>query len=204
MIRSRFVLAASTALAVLATACSDASQSAPSARTVAPQQPSLSAGAAASVAHSARRARPLSHDVRATVTIDAQRGGTLSVPEAGLTVVVPPGALPAGQSSLELSVTAYAGSQLAYEFEPSGTQFTRPITVRQDIAMLADAGLLGTRRAPELGYFRAKSDLHANTGTAQTYERLVGSVATGTDIAFDVWHFSGYIVVWGIAADAVP
>src|SRR5579872_342887 len=57
-------------------------------------------------------------------------GGTLSIPQAGLTVVVPPLAL---SSTKTISITAVAGSTVAYEFSPAGTKFLLPLVATQSL-----------------------------------------------------------------------
>ena len=57
-------------------------------------------------------------------------GGRLSLPGAGLTVVVPPFAV---ASPTRITVTAVAGNQVAYEFEPHGTHFLVPLVVTQSL-----------------------------------------------------------------------
>ena len=59
-------------------------------------------------------------------TIDAS-GGTISLPQTGLTVSFPRGAL---QSALKITITADK-DYVAYKFEPAGTQFLKDVTVTQ-------------------------------------------------------------------------
>ena len=59
-------------------------------------------------------------------TIDAS-GGTISIPQTGLTVSFPQGAL---QSALKITITADK-DYVAYKFDPAGTQFLKDVTVTQ-------------------------------------------------------------------------
>ena len=59
-------------------------------------------------------------------TIDAS-GGTISIPQTGLTVSFPRGAL---QSALKITITADK-DYVAYKFDPAGTQFLKDVTVTQ-------------------------------------------------------------------------
>src|SRR4051794_36184215 len=59
------------------------------------------------------REKPI-REVTASKVIDS-RGGTISLPEAGLTLIVPAGAV---ANATAFSVTAIEGSSVAYEFEP--------------------------------------------------------------------------------------
>src|SRR5437879_5853601 len=57
-------------------------------------------------------------------------GGTISIPSAVVTVVIPALALTSNHS---ISVTALAGSNLAYEFSPHGLTFNLPVVMTQDL-----------------------------------------------------------------------
>jgi hypothetical protein len=58
--------------------------------------------------------------------IDAS-GGTISIPQTGLTVSFPKGAL---KSALKITITADR-DYVAYKFDPAGTQFLKDVTVTQ-------------------------------------------------------------------------
>jgi hypothetical protein len=61
--------------------------------------------------------------------IDAS-GGTISIPQTGLTVSFPKGAL---TSALKITITADR-DYVAYKFDPAGTQFLKDVTVTQALA----------------------------------------------------------------------
>src|SRR5438046_173787 len=65
------------------------------------------------------RNTPLSQSLSTSAVIGAF-GGVLSIPGAGLTIVVPAFAL---SSPTRITVTAVAGNQVAYEFAPHGIHF---------------------------------------------------------------------------------
>src|SRR4051794_37268543 len=75
--------------------------------------PGLLSGIVTSVV---QRVVPLQQDYVASTTIGAA-GGTLRIPEAGLTVTFPAGAVSA---PVTVRATALAGSSVAYRFEPHG------------------------------------------------------------------------------------
>ena len=97
--------------------------------------------AASASASSASAARPRSRRsfatrrslsrFRASATV-GPLGGTLSLPGAGLLVVVPPLALSSRQT---ITVTAVAGSNVAYEFAPHGLKFNLPLVVTQNLGV---------------------------------------------------------------------
>ncbi len=101
------------------------------------------------------RAVPLKQNISVSAVI-GQDGGTISIPDAGLTLVVPPGAV---TSSTKFTATALAGRLVAYEFEPHGTKFAVPLRFTQDLKKLS---LLGVVTAPVLdgAYFTDASRLN--------------------------------------------
>jgi hypothetical protein len=73
--------------------------------------------------------------VQVTKTIDAS-GGTISIPETGLTMSFPQGAVAA-----PISITVTSDAQyVAYKMEPAGTQFLKDVTVTQSLATTEVAG----------------------------------------------------------------
>jgi hypothetical protein len=70
-----------------------------------------------------------------TKTIDAS-GGTISIPETGLTMSFPQGAVAA---PIIITVTSDA-QYVAYKMEPAGTQFLKDVTVTQSLATTEVAG----------------------------------------------------------------
>jgi len=114
-------------------------------------------------------------------------GGTISVPGTGLTVVVPPLALSSKQI---ITITALAGKDVAYEFEPHGLKFPVPLIATQRLSSTdAGTGLIDPKLL-FVGYF---SDATKDNIVS---ELLNVSVSAGTAV-FPIWHFSGYIVASG-------
>jgi hypothetical protein len=75
--------------------------------------------------------------VRVSKTIGAE-GGTISVPQTGLTIVFPEGAV---SSPLTITVTS-DDKYVAYKMEPAGTQFLKDVTVTQQLSLTEVAGSL--------------------------------------------------------------
>lgn len=122
-------------------------------------------------------------------------GGRINLPSAGLTVVVPAFAV---TSPTQITVTAVAGSEVAYEFEPHGTHFLVPLLVTQDLhGTSADSsGILPS--VLYAGYFADLSALNQLSATALVDELLNTSISTWRGTAtFAVWHFSGYLLATG-------
>ena len=135
---------------------------------------------------------PLGQNISVSAVI-GQDGGTISIPDAGLTLVVPPGAVTA---STKFTATALAGRLAAYEFEPHGTKFPVPLQFTQDLSKLS---LLGVVTAPVLdgAYFTDTSKLSQNLGRAAVSEILPATVdLLRLRVGFPINHFSGYLVSW--------
>ncbi len=130
-------------------------------------------------------------------------GGHIDIPELGFRLDVPAGALPA--DSMVISVTALAGRTVAYEFEPHGTNFLKPLTIHQDLPGRL-ASLLGASPTYVGGYFKNASQVNSNTGAATVNETFTTSLLSN-QISFDITHFSGYMVATGksgTTSDAAP
>jgi len=73
--------------------------------------------------------------VRVSKTIGVL-GGTISIPETGLTV-----SFPAGAVAAPITITISADAEyVAYKMEPAGTQFLAPVTVTQSLASTERTG----------------------------------------------------------------
>ena len=138
------------------------------------------------------RAVPLKQNISVSAVI-GRDGGTISIPDAGLTLVVPPGAV---TSSTKFTATALAGRLVAYEFEPHGTKFPVPLQFTQDLTKLS---LVGAVTAPVLdgAYFTDTGKLNENLGRAAVTEILPATVdLLRLRVGFPINHFSGYLVSW--------
>jgi hypothetical protein len=145
-----------------------------------------------------RRDTPLAAPLQASATVGLL-GGVIQLPGAGLKVVVPPLAV---TKSTRITVTALAGDQLAYEFEPHGIHFLTPLLVTQNLngtSAVNSGGLLSPLIA---GYFASTSDLNPLNGTGLVSE-LLGVVLnlSNKTATFPVFHFSGYLIATGEGRD---
>ena len=142
------------------------------------------------------RNTPLATSVSVTKTIGLL-GGTIAIPAAGITVVFPALAV---SSPTQITVTAVAGNEVAYEFAPHGIHFAVPLVATQSLVGTSAQGtLLQTLNA---GYFQSLSDLNLANGTAVVSELLNAGVGVGGLTAtFPIYHFSGYLVASGLADD---
>jgi hypothetical protein len=120
-------------------------------------------------------------------------GGTISIPDAGLTLVVPPGAV---SSNTKFTATALAGRLVAYEFEPHGTKFAVPLKFAQDLRKVS---LLAGLTSPLMdgAYFTDEGNLNQTLGLATVTELLPATVdLLNWRVSFPIKHFSGYLVSW--------
>ncbi|MBC7789518.1 MAG: hypothetical protein H7Z74_06210 [Anaerolineae bacterium] len=119
-------------------------------------------------------------------------GGVISIPEAGLKIIVPPLAV---RSRTTFTVNAPAGSAVAYEFGPHGARFLVPLIIEQDLRntnAYRNTPILGSLEA---GYF---TDLKSLGLTALVTEILPVIYDPITAKArFTVGHFSGYLLASG-------
>lgn len=137
-----------------------------------------------------KRTTPLAAPVTVQQTIGVA-GGTLTIPSAGVTVVVPAGALAAPTL---ITMTARAGSNVAYDFAPHGITFAKPLVFTQALAG-TDASLLS---APflSLGYYSDPSLL--GTTTSLLSELISGTTNLLTwQFTSSIKHFSGYALACG-------
>lgn len=138
------------------------------------------------------RSTPLANDISVSAVI-GPKGGTITIPEAGLTLVVPPNAV---SSDVQFTATALAGKAVAYDFQPHGTQFAVPLTFTQD---LRKTSLLTTLTAPLLdgAYFPDKDLVNRQSARALVSEIIPASVdLLGLRTSFPIEHFSGYLISW--------
>jgi hypothetical protein len=137
-----------------------------------------------------QRTTPLAAPITVSQVIGAD-GGTLAIPQAGVTVVVPKGAL---AQPTTITMTARAGSLVAYDFAPHGITFAKPLAFSQQLrgtnATLLSAPFL------QLGYYSDPSLLTKVGGLVS--ELLGGTLNTLTwTFTAPIPHFSGYIVTCG-------
>jgi ZU5 domain len=188
----RFLLALSTvSVAAIAACMSDSPVSPPSAPAAAPASAnaSLLGLGGATVVTPLHRTKALSQSLSASATV-GPLGGTLSIPAAGVLVVVPPLAL---SSTQKITITAVAGSNVAYEFAPHGLKFNVPLVVTQNLGG-TDAASSGSINPLSLfaGYYPDSTNITSITERLNVNLNLLNQLAT-----FSVWHFSGYILASG-------
>lgn len=131
------------------------------------------------------RTERLDQDIRVTQTI-GRSGGTIRIPEAGLTVIVPRRAL---HRDTEITVTAPAGDLVGYHFAPHGLRFARSVTVRQDLSK-TEASLLTNL----LGGLKGAYFLGDLKPQVLALELLDLNLLDLLLAQFRIDHFSGYVI----------
>jgi hypothetical protein len=132
------------------------------------------------------RTTPLVSDIVVSKTIGVL-GGTIALPGAGLTIVVPP--LAVGKST-NFKITARKGSYVAYDMEPHGTKFLLPLVATQSLAQTNAKGLLNLQLS--LGYYTDATRITTVSELLGVQLDLLKLVAIST-----IRHFSGYIYATG-------
>jgi len=145
-----------------------------------------------------KRSKALKGDLLATTTV-TPNGGTPAIPDAGLLVVFPRGAV---SKNLIVTVNAHSGKDVVYSFEPHGTRFNQPIAIAQLLSLTTYAKKAGENR-PEIhgGYLlNGPRDVDATgLGTfSESFRAEYGTHASKTYVVFATNHFSGYALASGL------
>jgi len=123
-------------------------------------------------------------------------GGTIAISQTGVTIAIPALAL---TSPTTISVTAMAGTNVAYEFAPHGLKFLAPVVMTQDLTKTnARSGGLVNPLSLSVGYFPDATNVASVTELLSVQVNLLSQLATTT-----IWHFSGYIYASGRSDDGL-
>ena len=133
-----------------------------------------------------KRTTPLATAEIVTKTIGLA-GGTINLPNAGLKVVVPYGAL---LTPTTITVTAPAGNLVGYQFAPHGLVFRRTVTATQKLAGTQIGYLQGILNPPFAAYYQG-SLLPQVTALELLPLNIWGLLGVAT---FPIDHFSGYVI----------
>ena len=136
-----------------------------------------------------QRTTPLEREYTASAVI-GRDGGTISIPQAGFSISFPTNAV-RGQPAL-VSVTAVAGENVAYLFEPHGLVFQNAPVITQDLRGTQVFQNPAMRATLEGGYFPDATYLAGRTARIRETRPTVVDV-NGWKMKFHVQHFSGYL-----------
>lgn len=136
-----------------------------------------------------QRTTPLDRDYTASAVI-GRSGGTISIPQAGFSIAFPSNAIK-GQPTL-VTVTATAGGNVAYLFQPHGLVFHNTPLITQDLRGTEAFQDPDLRASLEGAYFPDAT--HVSGGSARVRETRPTTVeVSGWKMKFNVQHFSGYL-----------
>jgi ZU5 domain len=133
------------------------------------------------------RTTALASDVTVSQTIGAL-GGTIVIPSAGLTLVVPPLAV---SKPTNFAITARKGTYVAYDMEPHGTKFLLPLVATQSLVNTNARGLVNVSLS--LGYYPDGNHVTSVSELLSVQVDLLRLTAIAT-----IPHFSGYIFAGGL------
>jgi hypothetical protein len=148
-----------------------------------------------------KRSNALSREFTESVDI-GPRGGTIRINQSGLTMTFPAGAL---SQTVRITVTAKAGYDVAYEFQPHGLVFAVPVSITQDIrSTWATKYPILLSKLSGAYYEGVLSDNYVDSWHlfAKVAEMRPGKLEKGDhDYTFTINHFSGYALSTGRMAD---
>jgi hypothetical protein len=143
------------------------------------------------------RISPLEQELVVSGTIGSA-GGRLEIAEAGVTFVVPRGAL---SGPVEITMKALSGREMAFDLQPHGLRFLKPATIELRVGATAAAGHLPTRgpAAAEGASLERFLGVYFTGDPALGVEPLetLPAYRSRDAVAFDIHHFSGYVCATG-------
>jgi hypothetical protein len=155
-----------------------------------------------------KRTFTIAHEISATATI-TPTGGMLSLPEAGLLLYFPEGAV---STPLTVTATALVGNRVAYNFEPHGTVFNTPIYVAQELLDTELNTPRARKQRPDVwaGYLANGAADILSDGSAnftEVFDAFYYGKGNDTYAIFTTAHFSGYAMASGrreLVTEVVP
>ena len=148
-----------------------------------------------------KRLTPLAADISVTAVIGPE-GGSIKINEAGGKIDIPTGAL---IEPTTITMTALAGANVAYQFQPHGLTFAQPVKIQQDLRTTWASVYPKLVDMAHGGYYEQPLDsTWVDPGklfTVVKEHELGYPESNGTQLKFYVGHFSGYIVICGRGED---
>jgi hypothetical protein len=148
-----------------------------------------------------KRLDPLAAPISVTQSI-GNEGGRISIPEAGIQVDIPSKAI-AGlgkKETVDITVTALRGRKVAYEFEPHGLQFKKPVRIIQDTRVTTEENHPSSS-LPQGAYFPDPSLLGDSTASVSEFQ-ATDVDRHGHKIVWSIEHFSGYLLASGVRGNS--
>jgi hypothetical protein len=196
-VRMLYRHAATSAVFIAATGCGDG----PTAIEPNLQLTQTSAAARNGVKPSAlvKRNGSLKSNVSASAEVTPE-GGFVALPQAGLFLYIPPGAL---SQTTVITATALKGNRIAYDFQPHGLTFNTPVYIAQATQDTELDTSNDTKKRPDVwgGYLRRGSADILPDGRAtfsEVFDAFYQGTGNETLVIFGTSHFSGYGLVSGM------
>jgi hypothetical protein len=144
------------------------------------------------------RIKPLEADISVSAVI-GRGGGSIRIDQAGGKIDIPAGALDA---DTRITMTALAGANVTYEFQPHGLTFKKPVKVQQFIAGTSAADFPTLLKGMHGSYYDQtaldSAFVDRDKKLARVKEHQLGYLeANASQIKFYIEHFSGYLVSCG-------
>lgn len=127
-------------------------------------------------------------------------GATLTLPGADFLMTIPAGAL---ADPTVITLTSKGGSHVAYDMQPHGLVFLKPVTVVQDLGNTAPYGTSGGNGIRSAYLPDGKEEIEPDDSATPAEVAAGATLFSGTDGVAEthVWylsHFSRYILISGI------
>lgn len=144
-----------------------------------------------------KRLVPLTADSSASMVIGPD-GGVIKIGVAGVEIDFPKGAL---ATPTLITMTAFAGPNVAYDFQPHGITFAQPVVIHQTLHGTTAEHDPALSKGIHGSYYGVSLD-SAWIDPAHNYARaseneLGYAEVRGSKIKFFIGHFSGYMVSCG-------
>ena len=144
-----------------------------------------------------KRLTPLDSNISVSAVIGVS-GGSIRINAAGGKIEIPAGAL---SEPTTITMTALAGTNVAYEFQPHGLTFAQPVKIQQDLKFTWASVYPQLLDLAHGAYYDGVLDsTFVDTGKTrmQVKEHELGYPdVNASQIKFYVGHFSGYVVLCG-------
>lgn len=141
------------------------------------------------------RTVPLATSLSVKKEVERENNNWLRLPDAGIEIYIPKGALP--KEEMGLGMEAHAGDRVAFEFYPHGVTFKKPITI--EIAVTGtEAEYLLANNTPNgilndyLGVYYEGDGSEGNVDPTETFVVYYGN----GKLVFQTTHFSGYALAF--------
>ena len=148
------------------------------------------------------RQNPLLNPIVVTKTIP-RGGGSISVPGTDFQLQIPKEAF--ADKEMTITITALPGKVVAYDFQPHGVVFLKPLKAVQQLGHTNWKGVKlkkGTYDDWTGAYFANTSQVNLMNGKAFIDEFMPGGVEIGgATVTWSIPHFSGYMVSTGREED---